>query len=188
MLLAGSLVRSSLAVSAAKQLPTTFRKAFTCIAYSCSPFYATAGAYDPIHIGGASPGHHAAAWSKLLRSSWLHTAMKVLLPYVVLLLIVRAVSSDPRFTSFPEECPTSLSEGCARVAQVNPHRNGDLQPLRISSSFKDVYAAVNLWVRKQPRTTILYEQVATTRGVWAGVPQCRVLRPYQRFRPKPDLP
>ncbi|KIY97449.1 hypothetical protein MNEG_10513 [Monoraphidium neglectum] len=76
---------------------------------------------------------------------------------VMLLLLVRAASPDPKATAaaFPERC-TKL-EGCGRVAERHPHRAGPEVPLKLRTTLEGARGAAAAWVRALPRAEVLYD-------------------------------
>jgi len=62
---------------------------------------------------------------------WLGLANGVLTVLLLLIAVVACVTPDPDVTAFPSECPPGLPIGCSRVAVLNSHRTGGVEPLEV---------------------------------------------------------
>jgi hypothetical protein len=62
---------------------------------------------------------------------WLGLANGVLTVLLLLIAVVACVTPDPDVTALPSECPPGLPIGCSRVAVLNSHRTGGVEPLEV---------------------------------------------------------
>jgi hypothetical protein len=120
-------------------------------------------------VGAAGPDAGATLTARLLphqvakppvppHAAW--PVANALLACSLLLLAVRAASTDPRGAAagaFPRACGSA--HGCARVAAAEPHRAGGEWPLRLATTADGAAAAVHAWLRRSlgPRSEVLYD-------------------------------
>lgn len=93
--------------------------------------------------------------------------------FALLLILVRAASPDPGISTasaFPEAC--SKLQGCARVAESHPHRQGQESPLRLRTGLEAARHEAAAWISAQPRAEVLSD-VAEGGGTGARVIHAR---------------